>query len=37
MILTVVVGGAWFHEQDRVRRVVGTLIMYVGLVFLLWW
>ena len=36
MILTVVVGGAWFHEKDRMRRVVGTLLMYVGLVFLLW-
>lgn len=36
MILTVVVGGAWFHEKDRVRRVVGTLLMYVGLIFLLW-
>lgn len=36
MILTVVVGGAWFHEKDRVRRVIGTLVMYVGLIFLLW-
>jgi drug/metabolite transporter (DMT)-like permease len=36
MILTVFVGGAWFQEKDRARRVVGTVIMYVGLVFLLW-
>jgi drug/metabolite transporter (DMT)-like permease len=36
MILTVVVGGAWFHEKDRTRRVVGALLMYAGLVFLLW-
>jgi drug/metabolite transporter (DMT)-like permease len=36
MILTVVVGGAWFHEKDRARRVIGTLVMYVGLIFLLW-
>jgi drug/metabolite transporter (DMT)-like permease len=35
MIFTVVVGGAWFKEQDRKRRIVGTLIMYVGLMFLL--
>ena len=34
MIFTVVAGGAWFHEQDRGRRIVGTLIMYVGLMFL---
>jgi drug/metabolite transporter (DMT)-like permease len=36
MILTVAVGGAWFHEKDRVRRVVGTVLMYAGLIFLLW-
>ncbi len=36
MISTVVVGGAWFNEKDRVRRVIGTLVMYVGLIFLLW-
>lgn len=35
MIFTVVVGGAWFKEQDRKRRIIGTLIMYVGLMFLL--
>lgn len=35
MIFTVVAGGAWFHEQDRGRRIVGTLIMYVGLMFLI--
>ena len=36
MIMTVVVGGVWFHEKDRARRIVGTLIMYAGLVCLLW-
>lgn len=36
MIFTVVAGGAWFHEKDRGRRVIASLIMYVGLVFLLW-
>lgn len=36
MILTVVVGGAWFHEKDRARRIIGTLVMYVGLILLLW-
>jgi drug/metabolite transporter (DMT)-like permease len=35
MIFTVVVGGAWFKEQDKKRRIIGTLIMYVGLMFLL--
>lgn len=34
MIFTVLVGGAWFHEEDRVRRTIGTVIMYVGLLFL---
>ncbi|MEY4667943.1 MAG: hypothetical protein RL518_642, partial [Pseudomonadota bacterium] len=36
MIFTVVIGGAWFNERDRARRVIGTLMMYVGLLFLLW-
>jgi len=36
MILTVVAGGALFREKDRARRLLGTLIMYAGLVFLLW-
>ena len=35
MIFTVVAGGAWFHEQDRGRRILGTFIMYVGLMFLI--
>ena len=35
MVLTVIVGGAWFNEQDRKRRIVGTLIMYVGLLCLI--
>jgi hypothetical protein len=35
MIFTVVAGGAWFNEQDRGRRIVGTLIMYVGLMCLI--
>ena len=35
MIFTVLVGGAWFREQDRARRVIGTIIMYVGLLFLI--
>jgi drug/metabolite transporter (DMT)-like permease len=36
MIVTVVVGGAWFNEKNRSRRVAGTMIMYVGLLVLLW-
>ena len=35
MIFTVLVGGTWFREQDRARRIVGTIVMYVGLLFLL--
>jgi len=35
MIFTVIVGGAWFKEQDRSRRILGTLIMYVGLLCLI--
>ncbi|MEN9846665.1 MAG: hypothetical protein RIS36_1812, partial [Pseudomonadota bacterium] len=35
MVLTVVFGGAMFHEKDRVLRIIGTLVMYIGLVFLL--
>lgn len=34
MIFTVLVGGAWFHEQDRSRRVLGTILMYIGVLFL---
>jgi drug/metabolite transporter (DMT)-like permease len=34
MIFTVMVGGAWFREEDRLRRTIGTIIMYVGLLFL---
>jgi drug/metabolite transporter (DMT)-like permease len=34
MIFTVLAGGAWFHEQDRTRRVIGTVMMYAGMLFL---
>jgi len=36
MIFTVVAGGKLFNEKNRGRRIVGTLIMYVGLLALLW-
>ena len=36
MIFTVAIGGAWFHEKNRTRRVIGTIVMYIGLMFLLW-
>jgi drug/metabolite transporter (DMT)-like permease len=36
MIFTVVAGGKLFNEKNRGRRIVGTLIMYVGLLVLLW-
>jgi uncharacterized membrane protein len=35
MLLTVVVGGVWFNEQDRARRIVGTIVMYAGLLVLI--
>lgn len=35
MVFTVIAGGAWFKEQDRGRRIVGTAIMYVGLLALI--
>jgi uncharacterized membrane protein len=34
MLITVVAGGMWFHEEDRVRRIVGTVVMYAGLLLL---
>lgn len=34
MLLTVVAGGVWFKEEDRARRIVGTVVMYVGLLLL---
>lgn len=34
MIFTVLLGGAWFNERDRARRILGTIIMYVGLLVL---
>lgn len=35
MIFTVVAGGAWFNEQDRGRRIIGTVVMYMGWMFLI--
>lgn len=34
MLFTVILGGALFKEGDRVRRILGALIMYVGLLML---
>lgn len=34
MLITVAVGGAWFQERDRARRILGTIIMYIGLLIL---
>jgi len=34
MLITVAIGGAWFQEQDRLRRIIGTIIMYAGLLIL---
>lgn len=31
LLLTVIFGGAFFKEGDRVRRIVGAVVMYVGL------
>jgi uncharacterized membrane protein len=35
ILLTVIMGGAMFQEQHRAQRIIGTLVMYVGLLGLL--
>jgi hypothetical protein len=34
MLLTVIVGGVMFKEGDRARRIIGSAIMYGGLLLL---
>jgi uncharacterized membrane protein len=36
LLLTVIVGGTLFQEEDRLRRLCGAVLMYVGLVVLLY-